>query len=378
MGGSRSRVPFLDNASTSIGQKRWFAMYTNYKYSIKEVVIWTRHETLLFLMLAIATTALYEVAGCHWLQIPWTPIALIGTAVAFLIGFQNNAAYGRAWEARKIWGGIVNTSRTWAMMTLDLITNEHASEPASEQELEEQRTQLIHRHLAWITALRHAMRVKKSWEIFVEQRSSKEWYEKVCIPERDVPLEDDLAPLLEQKEYQQVMGRTNKATAILAFQSNHLRRLKERGLIWEFSFLKLEDLLEEFFNLQGKSERIKNFPYPRQYSSVGHDLVRIFILVQPFGVIPEFSKIGASLQESYPLMGSYFVWLAVPVIVIVAWVFHTMQRIGITGENPFEGSANDVPISTIARGIEIDLREMNKEPQSQIPDPLPTVHNVQM
>ena len=353
-------------------------MYTNYKYSIKEVVIWTRHETLLFLILAIVATSLYEVAGCHWLQIPWTPIALIGTAVAFLIGFQNNAAYGRAWEARKIWGGIVNTSRTWAMMSRDLVTNEHANKPASDQELSEQRTLLIHRHLAWLTALRHAMRVKRPWEVFKDQRTGKEWYEKVCIPERDVSLEDDLAPLLDEQEFKHVKKRTNKSAAILALQSNHIRQLKERGLLWEFSFLKLEDLLQELFTLQGKSERIKNFPYPRQYSSVGHDLVRIFILLLPLGVIPQFSQIGQSLQENQPLIGSYFVWLAVPAIVIVAWVFHTMQRIGITGENPFEGSANDVPISTIARGIEIDLREINEEPAAQIPSPLKSVHNVQM
>jgi putative membrane protein len=70
------------------------------------------HETLVFLVLAILMTALYELLGLHWLQIPWTPLALVCTAVAFLIGFQNKAAYGRAWGARKIWGGIVNTSHT--------------------------------------------------------------------------------------------------------------------------------------------------------------------------------------------------------------------------------------------------------------------------
>ena len=353
-------------------------MYTNYKYSVKEVLVWTRHETIVFLALATVMTSLYEVAGLHWLQIPWTPLALVGTAVAFLIGFQNNAAYGRAWEARKIWGGIVNASRTWAMMTHDLVTNEYAEHPATDDELSKVRNRLIHRHLAWLTALRHAMRVKKSWEIFSDQRTGKEWYEKVCIPERDVKLEHDLAPLLEDQEYQRVMSKTNKSAAILALQSNHIRHLKERGLIWEFSFLKLQDLLQKLFELQGKSERIKNFPYPRQYSTVGYDLVRIFILLLPLGVIPEFSTMGQSLSESHPFVGSYFVWLAVPTIVIVAWVFHTMQRIGITGENPFEGSANDVPISTIARGIEIDMREMNDEPESQIPPPLATVHNVQM
>ena len=81
-------------------------MYTRKKYSYKEVILWTRWEIVAFTLVAVAVTCLYEVAGFHWLQLPWTPIALIGTAVAFLIGFQNSAAYERTWEARKIWGGI--------------------------------------------------------------------------------------------------------------------------------------------------------------------------------------------------------------------------------------------------------------------------------
>lgn len=353
-------------------------MYTNYKYSVKEVLIWTRQEILLFFILALVYTALYELAGWRWMEIPWTPLALVGTAVAFLIGFQNNAAYGRAWEARKIWGGIVNTSRTWAIMVRDLIDNEHAEHAVSEEELARHHSRLIHRHIAWLTALRHAMRAKKSWEIFVEHRTSKEWYEKVVLPERDTSVEDDLQPLLSESDYQYILTRTNKAVAIMTLQSSDVRQLKERGLIWEFAFLKLQDLIQELIALQGKSERIKNFPYPRQYATIGHDLVRLFILLMPLGLVPQFSRLGEKLSANYPMTGNYFVWLAVPLIVTVAWVFHTMFRIGTTGENPFEGSANDVPISTIARGIEIDLREINGESALQIPDPLPTVHNVQM
>ncbi|MEM7456101.1 MAG: bestrophin family ion channel [Planctomycetota bacterium] len=259
-----------------------------------------------------------------------------------------------------------------------MVTNDYAEVTASEEELASHRNRLIHRHIAWLTALRHAMRAKKPWEVFVDHRTNKEWYEKICIPERDNRLEDDLAPLLDAGEFENVMSKTNKAASLLALQSKHLRELKERGLIWEFSFLKLEDLLEEFFTLQGKSERIKNFPYPRHFATIGHDLVRIFILLLPAGIVPEFAEIGKSIEETYPIAGQAFIWIAIPVIVIIAWVFHTMQRIGTSGENPFEGSANDVPISTISRGIEIDMREMNNEPASQIPEQLPTVHNVQM
>ena len=154
--------------------------------------------------------------------------------------------------------------------------------------------------------------------------------------------------------------------------------MKERGLLWEFSFLELENVLEELFTLQGKSERIKNFPYPRQYATLGYLFVWMFIVLLPFGVIPEFSKIGERLADTFPVIGPYFVWGAIPFIVIVSWIFHTMQRIGTVGENPFEGSANDVPISTIARGIEIDLRQMMDEDQEAIPKPFPVVYHVQM
>ncbi|MEM6472739.1 MAG: bestrophin family ion channel [Planctomycetota bacterium] len=353
-------------------------MYTKYKYSLREVLVWTRLEILWLFLLASVYTALYELAGWHWMEIPWTPLAMVGTAVAFLIGFQNNAAYGRAWEARKIWGSIVNESRTFAMMTHELITDEHATESISRDQLSQHRTRLIRRHIAWLTALRHAMRIKKSWEVFSEHRTSREWYEKVVLPERDTSVKEELRPLLGESEYEQVVDRTNHAVAILSLQFKDIRELKRQGLIWEFSFLEFHNVIRELVALQGKSERIKNFPYPRQFATIGHDLVRVFILLLPLGIVPQFSRLGVELAEANPMIDGYFVWLSVPLVAIVAWVFHTMLRIGTSGENPFEGSANDVPISTIARGIEIDLREMNGEPGSEIPDPLPTVHNVQM
>ena len=162
------------------------------------------------------------------------------------------------------------------------------------------------------------------------------------------------------------------------FDDGNLAMYDEQGLIWEFSFLELESRIGELFSLQGKSERIKNFPYPRQYATLSYDIVRVFILLLPFGVIPEFSAIGKTLTEDFPTLGPYFVWLGIPFTLTVSWVFNTMQRIGIVGENPFEGSANDVPISTIARGIEIDIREILQEPAEKIPAPYPAVDGVQM
>ena len=124
-------------------------MQTKVRYSTREMLHWTRWETLGFLGFATLILILHETLGLTFLHVPWTPVALIGTAVAFIVGFQNNAAYGRIWEARMIWGGIVNTSRTWGMKTKDMVTAEHASAPVSEAELQQHRKSLVYRHIAW-------------------------------------------------------------------------------------------------------------------------------------------------------------------------------------------------------------------------------------
>ena len=353
-------------------------MYTKRIFSVRAMVKWTRWETMLFFVIALIPTILFEVFGLTWLQIPWTPIALVGTALAFVIGFQNNAAYGRIWEARKIWGGIVNTSRTWGMKVKAMVTNEHNDSPVSEDLLNNEIKTLTYRHIAWMTALRYAMRQRKPWEVFMKHKSNRAWENEIYIPERIHALEEELQPYLNAEEKEYVLTKGNKQTAILNLQSKHLKALKEKGLVWEFSFLELENVLEELFTLQGKSERIKNFPYPRQYATIGHYFVWVFILIIPFGIIPEFDKIGFKFHNDFPVIGQYFIWAAIPFSVIVSWIFHTMERIGRAGENPFEGTANDVPISTISRGIEIDLRQMLDEDSDDIPEQIPVFMDVQM
>ena len=353
-------------------------MYTKKKFSGRTMIKWTQRELRFFIILSSVVTILYEVVGLQWLQIPWTALALIGTAVAFLIGFQSNAVYGRLWEARQIWGGIVNDSRMFAIMVLDMITNEYANDPASEEELEDHKKTIIMRHIGWLTALRHAMRQIKPWETYRTNKRNQAWLDVLHIPELESTLEEDLKQYLSDQEYNDVLSKTNKSAAILKLQSHHIRKLKERGLIWEFSFLELESKISALITHQGKSERIKNFPYPRQYATLGYDIVNTFIWLLPFGIIPVFSDLANNLSTSFPVIGPHLVWLAIPFSTIVSWVFNTMQRIGTVGENPFEGSANDVPISTISRGIEIDLLEMLGVEKEKIPGPVPTDFDVQM
>ena len=350
-------------------------MHIKKRFTVLEILWWTRFETLLFLVIGTGSVACFYYLDLDWLKIPWTPLALIGTAVAFVIGFQNNAAYGRIWEARKIWGGIVNTSRTFGMFVQDMLTNEHTESPLSEAELRHEIKTLTYRHIAWMTALRHAMRQIKPWETATSHKTNLEWDYRP--PERDSTLEVDLKPYIDEPDFEYVMSKNNKQTALIYLQSHHLRKLKERGVVWEFSFLKLEAVLQELVSLQGKSERIKNFPYPRHFATLNHLFMWLLVLLLPLGLAPQFADIGDKFVESHPLAGELFVWLSIPFYVVVAWTFHTMERVGRTGENPFEGTVNDVPISTIARGIEIDLRQNLGEPSEAIPEPFPVKHHTQ-
>lgn len=219
------------------------------------------------------------------------------------------------------------------------------------------------------------MRASKPWETTNSSKTNKGW--ALDIPERKISLIDSLTPYLSKEETENILKKSNPQTALLYLQSSHIHKLKQQGIVWEFSFIELEGLIKELFALQGKSERIKNFPFPRQYATINQYFMWLLLLLLPMAMIPQFHEIGSSIGDTFPKIGKYFILLTVPFYSAVAWMFHTMERIGRTGENPFEGTVNDVPISTIARGIEIDLRENLGENKDDIPAPFSTGYNVQ-
>jgi putative membrane protein len=356
-------------------------MYTQRRYKFTAVLNWTKREIFFFTIFVSLITAVYELLDLKWLQVPLAPVALIGTAVAFMVGFQNNAAYDRIWEARKIWGGIVNVSRTFTITVRDSFYL-HNKEKATDES--ETLRQITNRHVAWLNALRYAMRTKKTWEAEYawtkhEVGSKKHWY---GIPEKDVTIEEALKPFLSEEEFEYVMKQDHKPNAIISLQSKHLRKLTDEDKIWDFSLLNMQQMLQEMTALQGKSERIKNFPYPKQYGSIGYHFVHIFMWLLPMAIIPAFAKIGADLSISnplsYPFISEHFVWINIPFTVIVIWVFNTMLRIGLAGENPFEGSPNDVPISNISRGITRDILQIIDEDPESIPAPYENANGIQM
>lgn len=359
-------------------------MYTKKNYTIKRMLSWTRRYIFMFVLLSTVPVVLYEVLDWKWLYLPWLPIGLIGTALAFIIGFKNNASYGRLWEARKIYGGIVNASRLLASMVNDFITNEHTLKNRTDAEFFKIKKAMIMRHIAWMTALRHALRVKKPWETTANNKSDQEVMRKLHIQEYAFSLEEELEGYLNDKEKEIVLRKTNKQTAVLNLQSKAIKELKLEGLIDDFRHMEFKNMIGELFTLQGKAERIKNFPYPRQFATLNLFFAWIFVALLPFGLMNEFEKIGLALVNTNitgnisQIIAENFVWLTIPFSVIISWIFFTMERIGDVSENPFEGIANDVPITTISRGIEIDIREMIDDHKNEIPEPHPEYEYTQM
>jgi len=332
-------------------------------YKLYHFIPWTRVKIYKMLILSIIPTLLFYFLGWKWLAIPWVPVALLGTAAAFISGFKNTQTYNRSWEARQIYGAIINNSRSFGILVKDFIrTDDKVDESALHQ-------QIIYRHFAWLTALRFQLRETKSWEHVKTKSYNKEYLQYYKVPEWEVKIEDELKAYLSDTELQYVLSTKNRATQIIALQSDQLRKLNEDGKISDYNYTALENQFKELYDQQGKCERIKNFPYPRQFSSINLYFTNALCFLLPLGFLGEFSK----MNEKF---GDNIVWLTIPFSVLLGWVFLVLEQIGESTENPFEGNANDIPITQISRNIEIDLREMLGE--KELPPAIQPVNNIVM
>jgi putative membrane protein len=317
-------------------------MHAGKSYKLSEFLFWTRRSIFWLLILGIASTTLYEFFDLKWLAIPFTIIGLVGTATAFIIAFRNQETYNRSWEARQIWGATMSATRSWVMMCRDFVHNIDQSH------------ELINRQFAWLTALRYQLREFRNWEN-VDKGYNKEYKRNYSIPEMEMPLEKELAKYISQEELSAVLLTKNKATQLMGLQSKALKKCRDDGLLEEFRFLDMHSALREFSDHQGRSERIKNFPYPRQYVTVNGLFVKLFCILLPFGLLEEFDKLNNHVTG---FLRGNMVWFVIPFSVLISWVFTSLEQVGESTENPFEGSPNDVPISQMSRTIEMDIREM--------------------
>lgn len=309
--------------------------------------------------------ALFYFFKWQWMVIPWVPVALIGTAEAFYVGFKNNQAYDRLWEARKIWGGIVNSSRSLTSMLYAFNTNE-----ASDLELEKKRKKIAYRHIAWLYAFREQLLIPTEWEhISVEKHGVNVDQKRNRLIKAGFPdygrtpiflnkyLSEEEAAL--QSEYK------NFATFLISQQAKEVNELKNSKDISDFNQMQLQECLNLFYDYQGQAERIKKFPSPRQFASTAFIFNVIFMMLLPLGLVNEFAKLG-----------NWGILLSIPFCVIIGWIYIVMELVGDYSENPFAGLMFDIPMLSICRTIEIDMLQIIGVDKEDLPEGITSKNGV--
>ena len=312
-------------------------------YKLSEFLDWTRRKLYIVLALAIIPVVLYQLLGQKWIALPWSVAVLLGTATSFIVGFKNAQTYNRTVEAQQVWTAIASASLYWGMMSRDFPTNPRSTKT------------LVYRHLAWLTVLRYQLRGRRVWES-VTSSSNTEYREKFyTVPESESLLEVELAKYLPKDESEQLTAAQNKAGWLISAQSGTIRDLVASQELAGSHHLEMQKTLKDLLDQQSKAERIKNFPYPRQYATINTIFVWCFTALLPFCVIHEFDRLNDHVAG---LLAGQMTWLAIPFSALVSWMYLSLDQVGESTENPFEGSANDVPISQMCRTAEINLREM--------------------
>ncbi len=247
--------------------------------------------------------------------------ATLGTVLAFFIGFNNNQSYDRWWEARKIWGSIVNNSRTFTRQILTFVQDK------GNPEIKAQKRYMVKRHITYLYALKMNLR----------NEPDKYFYKHIS----------DL-------DYVKVKHQTNLPNALLMCQSDDILHLYEKGYIDQIQFLELNKMLTEHTNDLGASERLKNTVFPTVYNFYSKYFIWIFIYCATMS------------------MGNGVGIWAIPFGTLIGYAFFTIQSLGQLLVNPFEkDNKMGIPLDSITRTIEINLLEMLKE--KDIPEPIQSV-----
>jgi putative membrane protein len=257
------------------------------------------------------------------MQIPPMLSTLLGTALAFFVGFNNNQAYSRWWEARTIWGGLVNDSRSWARNLIYYT----GGATGTVQMLADEKNKMILRHIAFVYALKENLR--KKTDGYFEQ-------------------------YLTVEEVKFVRQQNNISNAILSLNAANLQKLSLSGELDSFRFIQLSELIKASTDNMGKSERIKNTVYPTSY--VYFTKLFIWVLVV---------LVTLNLADTMGAWSVLFGW-------IVGFVFHATHINGMSLIDPFDEIPMGIPLNQIARTIEINLLQMMGS--SDIPDPEPIIN----
>ncbi|MDE1154838.1 MAG: bestrophin family ion channel [Acidobacteriaceae bacterium] len=294
---------------------------------LKRMVAYVGFPVVLLLLWDFAIVLAFKLLYWEWVGSPHVPLGLYGSAIGVVVGFRNNSAYGRWWEGRQLWGSVVNNSRSLAREAITIIRSPKAEEQAEVNALIRD---LVHHQIAFVHALRQHLRQLPPWE--------------------------ELERILPGEDLAYLRTRANVPLELQLRMGQLLQQARERNWFDALAWQALDRNLDDLADAQGGLERIKNTPMPKQYDYFPQLFVNIYCLVLPMGMVEHlgwFTPLGSTL---------------------VGFMFLALDKIGRDLEDPFDNTIFDVPMTSITKSIEINLRQLLGE--TAFPEPEKPIHGV--
>ena len=283
---------------------------------------------VLFLLSVVSIVLDRQHHMLRYIKIPDTMVSVLGAALTILLGFRTNSAYARWWEARTLWGALVNSSRSIARQAISF-PRRSGSPMLQAASIEFSRT-FVYRQIAFVHAMRCALRGQAPW--------------------------DAIGPFLDAASLDELKSAKNVPAAILQEMGQELSVAVDQEVLSDFHMIRIDQTLTDLSNILGGCERIKNTPLPRQYDFYPELLIKVYCIVLPFVIADEAG-------------------LFTPVItLVVSFALLVLNRIGKNLEDPFENRPYDVPLTTLSFTIETNLKQALG--QGQIPAAVTAVDGV--
>ena len=322
-------------------------MHVGRRYKMTDFIVWTRWEASCLAFWSLVVTSFLQVSKWTFLTVPAPILTIVGSALAIVIAFKNQQCYARFNEALTVSTQLSSSSLVLANKLTSTIGSLDPNRSGP------QLKEMFNRHFAWLTALRHFLRGRTAWENALEAGNAR-FLAKLPTPESQTTLNEELKAYLSEVALEKVsIHRGDKGALILHWQYESIRSLRDQQLISEYLLVVLTNTLDDLARLQGALKRIKRYPYARNYYSIAVFLVAAFVAIVPFALFPYAQDLGKAAGIEH-----WTTWLNVPFSATVGWLFVSLEKVGENSSNPFEGGSNDVPISSIARTIEIEMRTM--------------------
>lgn len=277
----------------------WFSMLLVVRGSVLPVIL---PQLLINMGFALLVTLLHGRVFVWKVSLTFVPFSLIGLTLAIFLGFRNNTSYARYWEARMLWGEVLNDTRSLARQALTLVDGAA------------QRDVFVHRLIAFVHSLRHQL--------------------------RGTDPDTDVKHWLGEDEFARLQGARYTSSAILLMAGEWLRERRQQGQLAAPLAQAMEVHMGRLTDALGGCERIAGTPIPFTYAVIIHRTVYLYCLLLPFGLVD-------SIGVMTPL-----------VVTFVAYTFFALEALSSEIEEPFGTEPNDLPLDAMAEGIQTTLLEL--------------------